>query len=452
MYERLKTLISPPFIFCLLLLLLNDFYLKVAFHNMLTGKVSDVCGLFIFPIFWSAVFPQRKLWVFIFSGVLFIYWKSEFASGLIELVNTFFSVQRTVDPSDLIALPILLVAWIHVKGISVVAPKNALVTRLSTWFIGMVTIFSFCATSQQRSVQYFDQPQYILLKSSEIPDTTSYDEFGFYKMDSFLVVKVNYLYITNPVRGDDYNKNRSLINLDKDVMAMITGRTKLIPVGKITTLTINTTQGKDTLRFNGSRLDGRFTRTKKNKLIIEGFYKMGVEDSIWTFRDTTNNSLAQQTFIKGERTSLRQFDQGKLISSTRMNTRADTIRNVYIQIAVLILIVVGVILLLGRNYRRTFPEQLQLQTIWKWLLCFIAPIIIWLIHAGIRILLMDFNQDIFETLATVIFIFLTTCPLMFVVVFLIRLRKEMDILLYCLLFGLICSIWTTCSTLIALSN
>ena len=179
---------------------------------------------------------------------------------------------------------------------------------------------------------------------------------------------------------------------------------------------------------------------------------MGVEDSIRTFRDTSKNSLAQQTFIKGERTGLRQFDQGKLISSTRMNTRADTIRNVYIQIAVLILIVVGIILLLGRNYRRTFPEQLKLQAIWKWLLCFIAPMIIWLIHAGIRILLMDFNQDIFETLATVIFIFLTTCPLMFVVVFLIRLRKEMDILLYCLLFGLICSIWTTCNTLIALSN
>lgn len=451
MYDRLRNLLSPIFIFCLLLLLLNDFYLKATFHNMLTGKVSDLCGLFIFPIFWSAVFPQRKLWVFIVSGVLFIYWKSEFASGLIELVNTIFSIQRTVDPTDLIALPVLLLAWIHIKGGSVAIPSHSLITRLSTWLIGIVTIFSFCATSQQRYLQSFDQPQYVLLKSAEIQDSIYYGEYKFYNVDSLLIVSINQLYITKPVRDDDYNKNRSLIDLDKDVIAGIKDGASLIPAGKITMLTINTPNGKDALRFNGSRLDGRFTRTKNNKIIIEGFYKMGVEDSTWTLRDTSNSIWVQQTFVKGERTSLRKFDHSKLISSTRINTRADTIRNTYIQIGIMILLVVGIMIGLVKNYRKTFPEQLQLNPIWKWLLCFISPFFIWLIHAGIRILLMDFNNDFFEILATIIFIFLFTCPLMFFIVFGIKLRKEIDVLLYCLLFGLLCSIWTTCGKLIELS-
>lgn len=73
MNERLKNLLSPPFIFCLVLLIVNDFLLKAIFHNALTGKLSDFCGLFIFPIFWSAVFPRFKSWVFILSGILFIF-------------------------------------------------------------------------------------------------------------------------------------------------------------------------------------------------------------------------------------------------------------------------------------------------------------------------------------------------------------------------------------------
>ncbi len=51
MYERLKYLVSPLFIFVLFLLIINDFFLKAAFHNTFTGKLSDFSGLFIFPIF-----------------------------------------------------------------------------------------------------------------------------------------------------------------------------------------------------------------------------------------------------------------------------------------------------------------------------------------------------------------------------------------------------------------
>lgn len=215
MYDRLKNLLSPFFIFCLVLLILNDFILKGTFHNVLTGKLSDFCGLFIFPIFWSAVFPRHKLWVFILTGVLFIYWKSEYASGLIKLVNTILNIQRTVDPTDLLSLPVLLLGWFHLNSGPRMSLSDSLVARLSGLFIGAVAVFSICATTQERYPQGFDQLQYVLLRSAVAPHNDSPYEYEFYKKDSLLVVKVNQMFIHKPVRGDDYNKNRLIKDLDK---------------------------------------------------------------------------------------------------------------------------------------------------------------------------------------------------------------------------------------------
>lgn len=452
MYDRLKNLLSPIFIFCLVLLILNDFLLKATFHNVFTGKLSDFCGLFIFPIFWCALFPKFKSWIFILSGILFVFWKSEYSSGLIELVNTFFPLQRTVDPTDLLALPVLLLGWLHLKGKPQPALGKSLLPRLATAFIAIVTIFSFCATSQRPYLQSFDHPQYVLLRSPVTPDVKLYDEFEFYRKDSLLVVKVNYQYISRPVMNDDYNKNRSLEDLDIHVRGQITDSTSLMPLGKITALTIETPEGRDALRFKGGRLDGRFTRTKNGKLMIEGFYKMGIEDSFWTFRDSTSNAVMKQTIVNGERTRVEEFRDGKQVSSTSINTRADSIRNIYIKIGMLALCMAGIILLLRQNYRKTSPNQLVLKGYWKWLLCLLSPVFVWLLYLGLNILLINYSADIFETLATIIFIFMATCPLMFVAVFLIKLRKEIDIVLYCLLFGLACSIWTISGTLIELAN
>ena len=449
MYDRLRNLLSPLFIICLVLLILNDFLLKATFHNVLTGKLSDFCGLFIFPVFWSALFPRFKSWIFILSGILFVFWKSQYASGLIELVSTFFPLQRTVDPTDLLALPVLLLGWLHLKVRPQLSLGKSLLPRLATAFIAIVTIFSFCATSQRPYLQSFDHPQYVLLRSAVTPDAKLYDQFEIYRKDSLLVVKVNHMYISRPVMDDDYNKNRSLEDLDIHVRGQIIDSTSLMPPGEISALIVETPQGSDALRFKGGRLDGRFTRTKNGRMIIEGFYKMGIEDSIWTFKDSSN-TVIKQTIVNGERTKVEQFRDGKLVSSTGINTRADSIRKIYIKIGMLALCMAGIILILRRNYRKTFPEQLALKRGWKWLLCLISPFFIWLAYLGLNILLMNYSPDIFETLATIIFIFMATCPLMFVAVFLIKLRKEIDILLYCLLFGLACSIWTISGILIGL--
>lgn len=452
MTERIKILISPLFILFLALLIANDFILKAAFHNAVTGKLSDFSGLFIFPIFWSVIFPKRKLMVFISTAVLFTFWKIEYSEGIIQFLMRYFNIGRTVDLSDLIALPMLLFAWFYMENNSMRWGNPTLMVRLSANFIGIVAIFSFCATSQLRHIQTFDQPQYVLLKDARLQELHSHDEFEFYKRDSFLVVKINYLNIGKPVESDDYNKNQSIKNLDHDILHLIGDSASLVPSGKITLLTVETEQSVDSLRFNGGRLHGRFTRTKGGKRIIEGFYKMGLEDSTWIIRDTTGNNNVVKTFINGEANHIQHFSDDKLKSSSSINTRSDTIFNTYMQLATLILSMASICYLLCKNYRNTVQGHFELKLGWKLLLCFVAPLVVWIFHIGIMLLLMNDDLDFFTIIATLFFIFIVVFPLMFVVVFLIKLRKEIDVFLYLLLFAFACSALTMYIRLEALSN
>lgn len=452
MYQRLRILASPLFILFLILLLVNDFYLKGAFHNVLTGKLSDFSGLFIFPIFWSAIFPKRKALIFIATAVLFTFWKSEYSAGLIQWMNPYFGVGRTVDLSDLMALPMIGLAWFYTKSGSQPAIRPAFMLRLSTYLIGMVAMFAFCATTQPRYIQAFEQPQYILLKHPTLKNFDPYYGFQFYKIDSLLVVKIDYLYRNRPVRNDDYNKNKNIQQLDQDVLSIIGDSATHIPVGTITQLTIHTDEWTDSLRFNGGRLDGPLIRTKGNKRIIEGFYKMGLEDATWTLRDSSSNDRVVQTFVQGEKTQVKQYSGDKLKSSSTVNTRADTIVNTYVQLAMLTLAVAAMCFLLYRNKRKAIPTGLQLSLLWKLLICFVSPLVVWLFYIGIMLLLMNYDEDIFEAIATAIFVFIAVCPLMFIIVFAIKLAKEIDVFWYCFLFALLLSIFKTYAILEALSN
>ncbi|WP_229747162.1 hypothetical protein [Mucilaginibacter galii] len=443
-----------PFVVCLLLLIVNDFFLKAAFHNTLTGKLSDLCGLFIFPIFWSALFPRYKLWVFILSGILFIYWKSEYASTVIEFVSAyFFNIQRTVDLSDLVALPVLFLAWLSLNKEWKTTDANRLLRHAGPYFIAVVTVFSFCATSQPRYVQSFDQPQYVLFKTNVVPDSNSFQEdFKFYHLDSLLVVKVNQLYSSKQAaKDDDYQKNLVIRNLDEDVFSIVPGIKSLMTAGKVTSITLRTAHGNDFLRFNGGRLDGKFVSKKGEKTIIEGFYKKGIEDSIWTFGDTSSALVTKVKFINGERTQIQQFKDDKLVSSNTINTRTDTIRNKGIQIGVLILCMISMVFLLVKNYLSTLHKKLQIKLGFKWLLCLVLPVVVWIFQLIITLLLGDNHHDIFEMVAIFFLLYISTCPLFFIIVFLIRLSKQIDIIWYCLSFALAFNVWKAYGEFLMLS-
>lgn len=51
--QELNRLANPIFIVSVVLLILNDFYLKATFGNIITGKLSDLAGLFAFPFFFK---------------------------------------------------------------------------------------------------------------------------------------------------------------------------------------------------------------------------------------------------------------------------------------------------------------------------------------------------------------------------------------------------------------
>lgn len=113
MKKRLvNCLLSWPFVLSVGLLLVNDLFLKAAYPGLVTGKLSDFAGLFMVALPLLAIFPSRKLLVCVLLAALFAWWKSGLSSFFIAWVQASGLPRfgRTVDLSDLFALPVLLLA------------------------------------------------------------------------------------------------------------------------------------------------------------------------------------------------------------------------------------------------------------------------------------------------------------------------------------------------------
>lgn len=113
-------------LFALAVLALNDHLLKPAFHNALTGKLSDLAGCFVLPLFvasalgfatrWSVV---TRVWtgaavtVLFFSAIkLSSAAADHVALGLERLGAPLHlgAMHIVADPTDLFALPMALLA------------------------------------------------------------------------------------------------------------------------------------------------------------------------------------------------------------------------------------------------------------------------------------------------------------------------------------------------------
>lgn len=221
-----ELLVSPIFLIALALLLLNDFIFKETFHNFITGKLSDVCGLFIFPIFFSVFYPAKKLRIYALTLLLFIYWKSTYSQTFINIFNelSFFKIARTVDYTDLLALSILPVSY---KYFNEKGKKLYLRNKLPK-FVSLVCLFSFIATVEQNEFNY-NKEYKIHMTKSELLDqiknaedkgakfklALSYSQTGS-QNNYYLVIMgsqncqdtIGYVYITE-------NSNKSLIKLEK---------------------------------------------------------------------------------------------------------------------------------------------------------------------------------------------------------------------------------------------
>jgi hypothetical protein len=149
MHTRQK-LGNPLFIIAVLVMLINDWYLKQTYPGFISGKLSDFTGLFAFPFFIAALFPGRTGWVYIITFILFLYWKSPLAQPFIDGLQILgIPLNRVVDYSDYIALSILPLSYYTFK----VSPLYRAIPALLNMLI-FFSALSFLADSYGRPVTF----------------------------------------------------------------------------------------------------------------------------------------------------------------------------------------------------------------------------------------------------------------------------------------------------------
>ena len=104
-----KILITWPFLLSLVILLANDWWFKLAFPGVITGKLSDFAGVAIIGLLLFASRLDRKLIIYVLVSGIFFWWKSPFSETFINIFNELspLGINRVIDYGDLIALTIL---------------------------------------------------------------------------------------------------------------------------------------------------------------------------------------------------------------------------------------------------------------------------------------------------------------------------------------------------------
>lgn len=149
-------ILSKSFISGLLVLILNDSFLKLMFSNQLTGKLSDLAGLFIFPMFLTYLFPNIKKINYILTILGFILWKQPIAYHFIDLWNGFnlFSINRVIDYTDYFALFVLPISYYHRPN-----PIKFPIQKFGIYGLCIVAFIAFCSTAGTHgSIKGYEYP------------------------------------------------------------------------------------------------------------------------------------------------------------------------------------------------------------------------------------------------------------------------------------------------------
>ena len=140
---KTNILFSRKYLIPLGLLLVNDFVLKFSFPGFITGKISDLAGIYCFLIFSFVLFPRFVGLLSLLVSISFLYWKTELSNGLIELFSLYrVPLGRTVDYSDLFCLVVVPLAIYEYKN-----NTNRLeVPKYKFLICSIVSLFAFSAS------------------------------------------------------------------------------------------------------------------------------------------------------------------------------------------------------------------------------------------------------------------------------------------------------------------
>lgn len=190
MMKHSKIILHPLFLVSLVLLLFNDLYLKLHFHNFFTGKLSDVAGLLVLSQLLIAFVGNRyQIQIYLWIALGFGFWKSPLSQNMIDGWSLhFYPIERTIDPTDLFCLLVFLPLYRF--------PLNCSNIRFQFHFLKIpVLAFTFFAIMATSSVRFLNTNKIYIVETlkvdSKIPEflnKLNEDQIE-YKMDSFFVFK-----------------------------------------------------------------------------------------------------------------------------------------------------------------------------------------------------------------------------------------------------------------------
>lgn len=151
-------IVNPFFGIGVIVLILNDHWLKWQYGNWLTGKLSDFAGLLILPLFVAFLFPKLKSKASLISGLFFICWKLPISQPVIDLYNQIAPIPltRVVDLSDFMALLILPFSQRLLLQLDHQKVNHSRAIKLGSQLVLLCTSFAFMATSPPLS--YYIKP------------------------------------------------------------------------------------------------------------------------------------------------------------------------------------------------------------------------------------------------------------------------------------------------------
>ncbi|MDR2650789.1 MAG: hypothetical protein LBC68_00535 [Prevotellaceae bacterium] len=221
--KRKDLILNLYFVTGLIVLILNDFYLKYEYGNFLTGKLSDFTGLLIFPMFAASIIPKLRKSISIITGIGFVIWKLPLFTPVIDLINQipFISIHRVIDYSDYMALLILplshyLINYHEFRSII----KTELIKYFSKFALLGISFFAFCATSvpwreMPKGTIYIGDSYNIKLPKDSVIVTIQRLGYNcdFYERDSSVYRSAAYYQTDNIIRYYDkhYGKQSSII-------------------------------------------------------------------------------------------------------------------------------------------------------------------------------------------------------------------------------------------------
>ena len=391
---------TGPFFVCLTLLLVNDLFLKDTYGNWITGKLSDFCGLVVFSLFFSWVFPRIKTGVHIAVALLFVWWKGPWSQSFIELFSHYvFTINRVVDITDLLALPVLIYSYNLSK-------TEGQQVGVHPFFPAVLAVFAFCNTSIVAPSQRFDDAQYLLLNRPVAEHWGGREnEYLVHPMDSMYVVEIRQISIDRfPVLDDELHERAVLKNLEylflgkvtdggpSDSSRVVQMADTLFPSG-VHGFDVIHEEHTDRVTFSGPRMHGAFERTDTVGItLIKGAYDKGLKCGRWQTFNGNGKLIIEKTFRDGLLVDEKILDAAYYDHQTVKDKRSETFTRVYFNLAILLLLagVSGIVII--KRYRKHGPHTGDYSYLWNGVMILLYPAIIVVFCVALVFLLPTFGR------------------------------------------------------------